>query len=106
MIIENIQYWLWTGVGLQQSMIISSHYSCMVSMIIPFFFHFSHIWLKSNEMIIENIQYWLCTEVILQQSLITSCHYSCMRQTQLQAKVLGGHPHTHNPPAFTTLHRT
>jgi hypothetical protein len=28
MIIENIQYWLWTGVGLQQSMIISSYYSC------------------------------------------------------------------------------
>jgi hypothetical protein len=28
MIIETIQYWLWTGVGLQQSMIITSHYSC------------------------------------------------------------------------------
>jgi hypothetical protein len=31
MIIENIQYWLWTGVGLQQSMIISSHYSCITT---------------------------------------------------------------------------
>jgi hypothetical protein len=31
MIIENIQYWLWTGVALQQSMIISSHYSCTES---------------------------------------------------------------------------
>ncbi len=28
MIFENIQYWLCTGVILQQSMIISSHYSC------------------------------------------------------------------------------
>jgi hypothetical protein len=49
MIIENIQYWLWTGVGLQQSMIISSHYSCT---------HYTPFQ-KAKEMIIENIQYWL-----------------------------------------------